>query len=210
MSNKKGRKYQIAIGIPAYNEEQTLPGCIKSISRALNYLARDINFQVKILICENGSTDKTLQVATALKRKLPSLHIRVLTSGKGMVEAEKTIIKAFQRNIDFIFKIDADTLLKKDALSIIIKEFLKHPELKIVGGHSSPINYKGKSLYKRLLDKILNVRGYFPQSEVAKYNVREYHFFAFSDPQTVISPEFESKSKIYFHGRFFCTRGKNI
>jgi len=210
MDNNELHCYKIAIIIPAYNEEKTLPDCIESLVSAINYLKETIKFQLTTVICENGSVDRTLKVAYVLKSKFPSLHIEVLRSDKGMIKAERTMIRILPKDVDFIFKIDADILLKEDSLSIIVKEFIKHRELKIVGGHPKPLSYKGGNFYKRWLDKFLNVRSYFPQSEISKYDVKIYHPLAFSDPQPTVPSHFEIKSKIYFHGRFFCTRGRAV
>lgn len=80
----------LSIIIPAYNEETRLPGTLEEIFSFLNSKI----FTFEVLVVENGSTDKTLQIATSLVEIYPELivlHEDVPGKGnavrRGMLEA---------------------------------------------------------------------------------------------------------------------------
>lgn len=60
----------VSVIIPVYNEEPIIYGSIIELVERMG----EFDFQYEILICENGSTDKTLDVAKTLERKYP--HVR--------------------------------------------------------------------------------------------------------------------------------------
>ena len=49
---------KLIVQIPCYNEEQTLPETVKDIPRKIDGID-----QVEILIIDDGSTDKTVEIA---------------------------------------------------------------------------------------------------------------------------------------------------
>ena len=71
----------LSLVIPAYNEENRLPGTLAAIT---TYLERQ-SYSSEILVVENGSRDQTLAVAQAFAGQ--NAHVRVLQSpsrGKGL------------------------------------------------------------------------------------------------------------------------------
>ena len=71
----------LSIIIPAYNEEDRLAD---SLNRILAFLASQPHSS-EILVVENGSTDRTADVAEALARQHPSLRtLREQSRGKGL------------------------------------------------------------------------------------------------------------------------------
>lgn len=61
----------VSIIIPVYNEEPIVYGSVVELIERMG----EFDFQYEILVCENGSVDKTLEVAKTLERKYP--HVRV-------------------------------------------------------------------------------------------------------------------------------------
>jgi len=57
----------VSIIIPVYNEEPIIYGSIVELIERM----REFDFSYEIMICENGSVDKTLEVAKTLERKYP-------------------------------------------------------------------------------------------------------------------------------------------
>lgn len=198
-------KYNVLLGIPARNEEKTLPLCISSLNKAVNVTS--LIKKCRTIICVNGCTDKTQEIAESLVLKYPVLKIQVIKSKEGMFEAEKKIVKMAKENEIIIF-LDADTQVDQKALSLILNQFKKHKELMVVGGHPIPLPDTNINLLGKLLVKILNFRAYYPQAQISVHDVKKYHPLANIDPQIMINPEQEKRSKIFFHGRFFATRGK--
>ncbi len=79
MTNRKSQSETplLSIIIPAYNEEQRLPGSLADI---VNW-RQTVPYSVEVLIVENGSADKTTEVAEAFAAQHE--NIRVLHSAKG-------------------------------------------------------------------------------------------------------------------------------
>ena len=81
---------QLSVVIPAYNEERVIRGTVEAVDRYLN----TSRVTHDILVVDDGSTDRTVEIARALTREFPS--VRLLQSGhagkggavkRGMLEA---------------------------------------------------------------------------------------------------------------------------
>lgn len=71
----------LSIILPAHNEEDRLPD---SLNRILAFLASQ-PYQAEILVVENGSTDRTAEMAEALARQQPTVRVlREQRRGKGL------------------------------------------------------------------------------------------------------------------------------
>ena len=69
-------KLDLSIVIPAYNEESRLPKTLDLIFAYLN--ARP--FRAEILVVDDGSSDRTAEIANAARQKYPAL--RLVSNGK--------------------------------------------------------------------------------------------------------------------------------
>ncbi len=74
----------LSIIIPAYNEEKRLPTTLRHIDVFL----RQQPYTYEVLVVENGSTDRTTEIAEAFAAEHP--YVRVLHSPKGKGAAVKT------------------------------------------------------------------------------------------------------------------------
>lgn len=81
----------LSIVIPAHNEENRLPATLEKIDQ---FLATQ-PYKAEILVVENGSHDRTLQVAEEYRKRIPCLRIfqeeargKGLAVKRGMLEAE--------------------------------------------------------------------------------------------------------------------------
>ena len=78
----------IEITIPAYNEEELLE---KNIKILFSFL-KDFNFRYNVTIAENGSTDRTLEIAKKLSKKykhLKTIHIKKPGKGNAIKQSWK-------------------------------------------------------------------------------------------------------------------------
>ena len=72
---------QVEIVVPVYNEEVALPG---SIGRLHAFLSAELPFTWRILIADNASTDRTLEIARRLAASLDGVEVLHLTQkGRG-------------------------------------------------------------------------------------------------------------------------------
>jgi len=112
----------VSIIVPAYNEE-------KVIGRTIDSLL-DLEYPKKeIIVVDDGSEDQTLAIANSYKGRIKVLHKR----NKG---------KAFALNYgvyhakgEIVIVVDADTILKKDAIISIVRQFATSEDVAAVGGN---------------------------------------------------------------------------
>jgi len=200
-------KYYIAI--PAYNEEKAIGVCLDAIYQAAQFAISKFKLRATY-ICLNGCTDNTEAVIKNKKQEIPALNIQLLQSAKGMNRAIGKIIESLPNKSCPIIQIDADTVVDQKAFFILLTEFTKHPILQIVGGYPRAYYYQGKNLYKKFLSNVLDIRSRWPLSQIATNDVSNIHKIADLDSQPNIPLEFEKRSKIYFHGRFYALRNQKV
>jgi dolichyl-phosphate beta-glucosyltransferase len=71
----------LSVILPAHNEEQRLPDCLRSLT---SYLWDYVNYTFEILVVDNGSTDNTQNVALSWRELWPQVRvISLLEAGKG-------------------------------------------------------------------------------------------------------------------------------
>jgi len=90
---------KLIVQIPCLNEEQTLPATIADLPREVDGF--DV---VELLVVDDGSTDRTVDVA----RELGVDHIVRLTNNKGLAAG-------FQAGLDACLKLGADVVVNTDA-----------------------------------------------------------------------------------------------
>jgi len=71
----------VSVIVPAFNEEQNIPNCVQELSDVM----RKAEYNSEIIIVNDGSTDKTLEVAQSMQMKCESL--RVLNLGRNCGKA---------------------------------------------------------------------------------------------------------------------------
>jgi cellulose synthase/poly-beta-1,6-N-acetylglucosamine synthase-like glycosyltransferase len=123
----------ISFLLPAYNEEQIIGKCIESIDRA----AAKYGGKTEIVVVNDGSKDNTKKVVTDSINKLKYAHGKIFTilnSGKGF--ALNYGLKRISGEI--VFRMDADSLVDKDAISHLVEHF-KDPLVGSVSGFIFPL-----------------------------------------------------------------------
>jgi len=73
MAKSSQNKIDASIVIPVYNEE----GLVFSATVALVEKLQDVDFTWEIVLSENGSTDKTKDIAVRLERKYPEVRVLI-------------------------------------------------------------------------------------------------------------------------------------
>lgn len=89
---------KLVVQIPCFNEELTLPAVVNSIPRHIDGV--DV---LEILVVDDGSTDRTVEVATQLGVD----HIITHTNNKGLA-------RAFRTGLDACLALDADIIVNTD------------------------------------------------------------------------------------------------
>lgn len=117
LKGRHSKKYQPAITviIPAYNEETGVIRTIESVER--NKYSRK-----KIVVVNDGSTDRTLNVLRNYQRKNPGIFTIVSQTNAGKAAALNRAIFRWT-NTPLVMVLDADSLLAPDALTNMVRHF---------------------------------------------------------------------------------------
>ncbi|MEM1352725.1 MAG: glycosyltransferase family 2 protein [Pseudomonadota bacterium] len=136
---------KLIIQIPCYNEEQTLPDVIASIPRQIPGVAR-----IEIQVIDDGSTDKTVEVAQALGVD----HIVRNKGNKGLARSfQAGIENALAQGADVIVNTDGDNQYCGSSIPDLIRP-IANGEADIVLGDRNPGNNQEFSFVKRLLQRL--------------------------------------------------------
>jgi dolichyl-phosphate beta-glucosyltransferase len=108
----------LSIIIPAHNEENRLPNTLEQI---FDFLKKQ-SFIAEVIVVENGSSDKTLEIARGFASQHPTLHVIQSERGKGA--AVKCGMLAAQG--EYRFMCDADLSMPVAEISKFIPPLLNN------------------------------------------------------------------------------------
>ena len=136
---------KLIVQIPCYNEEQTLPETVKDIPRKIEGVD-----QVEILIIDDGSTDKTVEIA----KEIGVDHIVRNICNKGLARTFLAGLDACLRlGADIIVNTDGDNQYKGEDIPKLIEPILKE-EADIVIGDRQTDKVAHFGFAKKKLQKI--------------------------------------------------------
>ncbi len=136
---------KLIVQIPCYNEEKTLPQTVRDIPRRIEGIE-----QVEILIIDDGSKDRTVEVA----KEIGVNHIVRNTCNKGLARTFLAGLDASLRlGADIIVNTDGDNQYKGQDISKLIAPILKG-EADIVIGDRQTDKIPHFSSTKKKLQKI--------------------------------------------------------
>ena len=133
----------LEILMPVHNEEKILPKLIKDIDESIN---KKISY--KIIICEDGSTDNSLNVINNLKDKYP-IHLITSPYKKGYSNAMLDGLKS--ASTDYLLIMDSDGQSNPDE---ILNFWDNREKADIINGHRFNRN---DYMYRKLYSKIAYV-----------------------------------------------------
>lgn len=125
---KMARVRSYSVLVTAYNEQSLLPYCLDAINN------QSTKPSLKLLV-DDGSTDKTSQIANEYGFKMSKVTL------KKYVEGYKNRARAFiegvsQINTDFLLKVDADIVIPFDYAEKLLK-IMEIPRIGVTSGSST-------------------------------------------------------------------------
>ena len=144
------RKRRVLIIIPAYNEEHTIGKVLYELTAVANKLGRD-NIDLKILVIDDGSTDRTVEIAKKYNVLIVS-HLRNMGPG---VAVRTGFLYAIKNNFDFIVRVDADGQHPPNEIPKILKPVLDGEADVVIGSR-----FLHKTSYKMPFIKKLGIKIY--------------------------------------------------
>ncbi|WWW14445.1 hypothetical protein Spiro2_001331 [Spirobacillus cienkowskii] len=113
----------VSVIIPCFNEEKVISHAVKS-TLAISYP------NIEILLVDDGSSDATAEVIALLESKGSIRAIHQENAGKAAA-LNRAISEAHG---DYIFCMDADSIINSDAIQIGMKYFQQDPQVAAVAG----------------------------------------------------------------------------
>lgn len=151
---------KLVIQIPCYNEEQSLPVALRDLPKHIDGID-----EIEILVIDDGSTDKTVEVANELGVD----EVISLGANKGLAKAFVAgINKALDMGADIIVNTDADNQYDASYIKDIVKPLLEN-KADIVIGARPVSDIKHFSRLKKILQKL----GSFVMRCVSKTDVKD-------------------------------------
>jgi peptidoglycan-N-acetylglucosamine deacetylase len=120
----------VAVLIPAYNEE-------KVIERTVRSALRSAYKNLRVIVIDDGSTDRTLEVTrNCFSREQVQGRLLVLTkANSGKADALNFGLMHLHPDEQIFVGIDADTVIAKDAVAMLVPHF-KNPRVGAVAGNA--------------------------------------------------------------------------
>lgn len=129
---------KVSIIVPVYNLEKVLGKCVAD-------LLSQTYPNIEIILVDDGSTDRTLQVCQEFARRDERIKV-VHTDNHGCGMARNTGME--QADGHYVYFMDADDNLEADAIEVMVNTMERENSDLVICGHRS-INSKGRVFYNK-------------------------------------------------------------
>ena len=201
---------KIVVTIPAYNEEKTIGSLINKINEVMG----SGRYDYKVLVVDDGSKDKTTEVA-----KLANAVVYSHPKNYGLADTFRTETeKALKLGADVIVHIDADIQYKPEEILLLLKEIENGYDLVLGSRFKGKIEYMpiikklGNKAFSRVVSNITGIRisdaqtGFraFTKDVAEKIKVTSNHTYTQEQIIRTVKKKFKIKEvPIYFAKRNF-------
>jgi cellulose synthase/poly-beta-1,6-N-acetylglucosamine synthase-like glycosyltransferase/peptidoglycan/xylan/chitin deacetylase (PgdA/CDA1 family) len=133
---------KVSVLIPAWNESKVIRRTVESILRY------DYEFELEIVIVDDGSTDNTWEILQQLRAEYPSVKIYdKVNGGKAKALNYGLFIGVTS---DYTLIIDADTIVANGETIPRMARWFVDPKIGVVAGRTKA-GYRGKGMFERML-----------------------------------------------------------
>jgi dolichyl-phosphate beta-glucosyltransferase len=140
----------LSLIIPAYNEEQRLP---KTLKRVLAFLESQ-PYTYEVLLVENGSQDRTLEIAQDYSRRYASLHVlSAPVRGKGWAVRQGMLAARGQ----YRFMADADLSMPIAEINRFLSPALSNVDITIASREAPGAVRYNEPAYRHLVGRVYNL-----------------------------------------------------
>lgn len=139
----------LSIIIPAYNEEHRLP---RSLDKIVGFVAQQPE-EIEVLIVENGSRDRTTEIADAYAARYP--FIRVLHSAKGKGAAVRAGMMAGEGR--YLFMCDSDLSMPIEEVRKFLPPLLDNYDVAIASREGPGAHRYNEPQFRHLMGRVFNL-----------------------------------------------------
>ena len=139
---------KVVLVIPVYNEENIIQNSLKAIN---NWCLINHDFQWKIVVADNGSTDRTSELANSLVTKLDTELevIKIFFKGRGFALK----VSWFNCNADVYVYMDADLSTDLNDLLALIKPISLGIYDLVIGSRRHTNSEVSRSVYREVISR---------------------------------------------------------
>jgi glycosyltransferase involved in cell wall biosynthesis len=139
---KVAKKESITIFIPAYNEEKNLETTVHTC----NNICKEFFHNYELLIINDGSTDKTAEIAKQLAKNNPHIRVSHNKRNMGLGYSYRKAIQIAKK--EYLMWVAGDNEFTSDAIKSIIRHI---GEADVVISHN--VNQTVRPLYRRIISR---------------------------------------------------------
>lgn len=126
----------VSIVVPAHNEAANIQIVLESLLAQRTERAR----LTEIVVIASGCTDGTAEIARTVSKGRPGVHVHVQERRDGKVAAVNAYLKMRDRRAEVVVVCSADLRVEPDVIEQLVRCFLEHPEVGMVGARPVPDN----------------------------------------------------------------------
>jgi cellulose synthase/poly-beta-1,6-N-acetylglucosamine synthase-like glycosyltransferase len=126
----------VSVLVPAHNEASNIQNVLDSLLAQKGSLAR----LIEVVVVASGCTDNTAELARAVARGRPGMHVHVQEQRGGKVAAINEYLKIRDPRADIIVICSADLHVASDVVERIAQCFKANPKVGMVGARPVPDN----------------------------------------------------------------------
>ena len=132
---------EITVAIPVYNGQKYILEALQSITNQ----TKKVN---EILVCDNQSTDNTIEIVKKFFTQNPDIRTR-LHENETNLGYQKNFNKCMELcETDFLLLLAADDRLKKDTIKVAWDFLIKNKDYALAGGYADSIDQEGNTTEK--------------------------------------------------------------
>jgi glycosyltransferase involved in cell wall biosynthesis len=136
---------KLVVQIPCLNEEKTLPLVLESIPKKMSGID-----EITVLVIDDGSTDKTIEVARAYGVKEFVIHPHNQGLGRSFHDG---VLRALELGADIVVNTDGDNQYPQDRMGDLVQPIINN-QADIVIADRQTHKIKHFSLFKKVLQKL--------------------------------------------------------
>lgn len=184
----------MTVVIPTYNGEKTLGRTLSSIVEQIQEFSPEEQDLVGVLVGDDGSTDRTLDIVDEYSRSFPFIHYYQNRDNQGM---DRNFTKvAREARSKYIWYCGQDDLFKEGVIKQVLKVLNSNSDIGVMYINYTQVDHEfQETITESMLDRISKVPGQLTGSDLLFFGTAEDYYQAFEKapsflPATIMRQEY--------------------